>query len=103
MKRMLLVFLTLALTVAAAKTWQVTLFEPSLIGGAELKPGDYKVEVKGDKVVMKNARQTAEASVKVENVETKFASTAVRYSNGDGKYRITEIRIGGTTTKLVVN
>lgn len=103
MKRMLLVFLTLALAVASAKTWQVTLFEHSIIGGAELKPGDYKMEVKDNKVILKNRGQSAEAPVKVENTDVKFPGTSVRYNNGDGKYRITEIRIGGTTTKLVVN
>ena len=34
-----------------------------------------------------------------ESGEAKFSSTSVRYKNGDGKYRIEEIRFGGTTTR----
>ena len=39
--------------------------------------------------------------MKTETADTKFASTTVRYKNGDGKYRVEEIRFGGTTTKIV--
>jgi len=102
-KRLLLAFVTLALAAASAKTYRVTIFEPALLGSAELKPGDYKVEVTGDKMVITSGRKSVEASVTVENGKEKFASTTVRYSNGDGKYRIQEIRLGGTSTKLVVN
>ena len=43
-----------------------------------------------------------ESTVKVEEGDTKFDTTAVRYVNSaDGKIRIQEIRIGGTKTKLV--
>jgi hypothetical protein len=41
--------------------------------------------------------------VKSEQNAEKFGATSIRYSNGDGKMKITEIRIGGTTTKLLVN
>ena len=41
--------------------------------------------------------------MKVETAEEKFGSTSVRYQNGDGKYRIQEIRLGGTKTRLVFN
>ncbi|HWQ57061.1 MAG TPA: hypothetical protein VN442_25470 [Bryobacteraceae bacterium] len=103
MKRLLLVFVTLALAVASAKTYRVTLFEHSVLAGTQLKPGDYKLEVKDSKVVITNGRQSAEAPVTVENANEKFASTSVRYNNGDGQYKIKEIRLGGTTMKLVVN
>jgi len=39
----------------------------------------------------------------VENDSNKYATTTVRYSNGDGRYKIQEIRLGGTHMKLVVN
>jgi hypothetical protein len=103
MKRFLLVFATLALAVASAKTYPVTLFETSVLAGAELKAGDYKLEVKDSKMVVTQGRRSVEAPVKVENGSAKYSSTSVRYSNGDGKFEIKEIRIGGTNMKLVVN
>jgi hypothetical protein len=88
---------------ASARSYSITLFEPSVIGGTELKPGDYTLELKDEKVVIKKGRQTCEAPVKVETADSKYSSTSVRYRNGDGKYHIQEIHLGGTTMKLVVN
>ncbi|MBS1871679.1 MAG: hypothetical protein JSU00_00585 [Acidobacteria bacterium] len=104
MKKTLFVFTTLALAIAsAASTYKVTLFQPSLINGSELKPGDYKIELKDNKVVVKGGKNVVEADVKVENATEKFSSTSVRYTNADGKYKVQEIRLGGTTSKIVFN
>jgi hypothetical protein len=89
--------------VASAKSYPITLFEPSVIGGMELKPGDYTLELRDEKVVIRKGKQVCEAPVKVETADSKYASTRVRYSNGDGKYHIREIHLGGTTMKLMVN
>ena len=88
---------------AGAMSSKVTLFQPSTLNGVELKPGEYKVQVEGDKLTLQNGKTKAEASVRTERNDAKFGSTSIRYMNGDGKMRITEIRIGGTNTKLVVN
>jgi hypothetical protein len=43
-----------------------------------------------------------ESAVKVEEGDSKFDTTVVRYVNSsDGKVHIQEIRIGGTKTKLL--
>src|SRR5213594_248952 len=103
-RKFLLSFAILALSaVASAKTFHVTLFQPTTVGSAELQPGDYKLELNESKVVIRNGKTSTEAMVKVESADQKFASTTVRYQNGDGKYRIQEIRLGGTRTKLVFN
>ena len=102
-KKVALAFAVFALAVASAKTYSVTLFQPSIVAGTELKPGDYKVELKDQKVVIRNGKQAAEAAVRVENTPTRYAATSVRYHNGDGKYRVQEIRLGGTNLKLVFN
>lgn len=100
----LLSFAILAVSaVASAKTYMVTLFQPSIVGGAELQPGEYKLDVTDTKITIRSGKKSTEATVKVETGDQKFASTSVRYSNGDGKYRIQEIRLGGTKTKLVLN
>jgi hypothetical protein len=86
---------------SAASTYNVTLYQPSIVNGTELKPGDYKVEVKDNTAIIKKGKQSVQATVKTETADSKFSSTSVRYLNGDGKYRVQEIRIGGTNTKLV--
>jgi hypothetical protein len=101
--KILTVFALLAFSVASAATYRVTLFQPAVVQGQELKPGDYRLEVKDTKVVLTRARQSVETAVKVESAEKKFASTTVRYANTDGRSSIQEIRLGGTTTRLVFN
>jgi hypothetical protein len=103
LKRIVLAFGILSLAVASAATYKVTLFQPSIVKGTELKAGEYKVDVTGDKVVIMNGKSPLEVAAKVETGERKFSSTSVRYSNQDGKYTIAEIRIGGTKTTLVFN
>lgn len=88
---------------AGTASSRVTLFQPSTLNGVDLKAGDYKMQVQGDKLVLDNGKSKAEATVKTEQNAAKYGSTSIRYSNDDGKMKITEIRIGGTNTKLVVN
>jgi hypothetical protein len=101
LKKVLFVLTTLALVTASAASHRITLFQPSVVNGTELKPGDYKLEVSDNKVVIRRGKQVVESRVQVENAGAKFSSTSVRYANGDGKYRIQEIRLGGTSTRLV--
>jgi hypothetical protein len=104
MKKFIATFaLAASFAFAGANSFNVTLFQPSIIAGTELKPGEYKVQVDGSKMTIKQGKKVIEASVKSEQADTKYASTSVRYNNGDGKLTVTEIRVGGTNTKLVVN
>ncbi len=100
-KRFLFVFLVLALALASAKSYSVTLFQPSVVAGTELSPGDYRLDLKDNKVVIKAGKQVVESNVKVENGDSKFSATSVRYTNGNGKYVVREIRLGGTNLKLI--
>jgi len=102
-KKLLFCITTVALVTASAATYRVTLFQPSVVSGKELKPGDYKLELSDTKVVISRGKESVEAQVKVAPAESKFSSTSVRYENGDGKYKVLEIRLGGTNTKLVFN
>ena len=104
MKRALLCACLLAtLAFASAKKYTVTFFEPTVVGGTELKAGDYKFEIQDQKIVIMDGKQTAEASVKVETSEAKYPSTSVTFANADGKNKVQEIRVGGTNMKLVLN
>lgn len=103
MKKLMFLFMVLAVSLASAKTYSITLFQPSVVAGTELKPGDYKLDVNGEKVVISKGSQKVESAVKVENNGERFRSTTVRYATGEGKYTVQEIRLGGTNTKLMFN
>lgn len=102
MKKLMLSFVTIALAIAsAASSYHFSLFQPSYVAGKELKAGDYKIELNGDKAIIKAGKQTLEATVKVESTTERFTETSVRYATADGKMMVQEIRLGGTKTKLV--
>ena len=94
-------FVSLALAVNACSSYNVTISKPFVVAGKEMKPGDYRVEVNGDKAMIKSGSQSVEATVKVENGDQKFSRTAVRYDNASGAYRLDQIQIGGTKNTLV--
>jgi hypothetical protein len=97
-KNILLGFASIALAVAsAASSYNVTFYEPVMVNGSELKPGDYKVELKDKSAIIKQGKTVTEAPVTVQNDGQKFQRTAVRM-NG---MQIEEIRIGGTNTRIV--
>lgn len=101
--KLVTLFLTVALMVASAASYNVTLFQPSVVGGKELKAGDYKVTIDGDKAIISMGKQKVEAPAKIETADSKFSSTSVRYTSEGGKMKIQEIRLGGTNQKLIFN
>lgn len=110
-KKFVLAFAILALVAAFAGTvpaggsnYRITLLQPSVVKGIELKPGEYRINVLNEKATFILGKVSVEAPVKVESVEKKFDSTAIRYTaQPDGKSSISEIRVGGTKTRLLFN
>ncbi|MBZ5586304.1 MAG: hypothetical protein LAQ30_29780 [Acidobacteriia bacterium] len=100
-RRFALLFALVALAAASAKTYSIHLYQPAMLGNSELAAGDYKLEVDGQKAVLKNGRIDAEAPVKIETTGKKFASNTVRMEDHDGKMHIVAIGLSGTTTRLV--
>ena len=94
-----LAFLTIG--IASAKTHTITLYNVSRVAGQDLKPGNYKLEVEGEKVTITNGKLTVESTVNVEQSDEKYAKTSVRYAEVDGKMTVREIRLGGTNTRLI--
>ena len=91
-------FATFALAVASAATsYTVTFFEPVVVNGTTLKPGEYKVEVNDNKAILKKGKAVAESPVKVESNEAKYPSNSIRLAGT----QLEEIHVGGTRTKLV--
>src|SRR5437660_10535404 len=101
MMRKAVFFMLAAAAAASAKSYTVNLFQPAQFGNVELKPGEYKVEVNDQTATIRNGKLRGESPVKVENGDTKYDTTTVRFDNGGGKMKIQEIRRGGTKTKLV--
>jgi hypothetical protein len=86
---------------SAGQKYDITLSHTAMVGGTSLKPGNYKVEVNGEKATISNGKSSAEAAVKVETAETKYSATGVRYITSGDLYKVEEIRVGGSKTKLV--
>jgi hypothetical protein len=101
MKKTLAVLFALAASAAfAASSYRVTLSKPTTVNGTQLKPGDCKLELQGDKVVIKQGKTTVETNVTVQNAPQKFVLTSVGYDEASSK-EIHDVRLAGTTMKLV--
>ena len=107
-QRILVVFAILAVVVAFAGTvpapggsHRITFTVPTVVKGVEFKAGDYRVSVLADKVTISSGKNTVEVAAKVETADKKFDSTAIRFATENGKAVVSEIRLGGTKTKLV--
>jgi hypothetical protein len=104
MKRFVLAFVILALAVATAGTgpsvhsYTVTLSQATDVNGTKLAAGDYRLTVTNDKATLAKGKVNVDLQVKVETADKKFDDTAVRYAAG----KLSEIRLGGTKTRIVV-
>jgi hypothetical protein len=100
LKRFLIVFAGVALSAASAETFQVKLFQSSVVQGTELKAGTYKMDLHDGQLVIKNGKQKLEVPVTVEKAGKNFGATMVHYTEDRGKYSIREIQLGGTKTRV---
>lgn len=88
---------TLALGVANAAPYDVTLLDNVSVGKTQLKAGEYKVEMKGDKAVFTNGKKTIEVQATLEKADQMFASTILREQHS----KLQEIDLAGTPDKIV--
>jgi hypothetical protein len=94
-------FFALALTALGA-SYHVTISDPTWVGSNQLMPGDYTVEVQGDKAVMKSGKNVVEVPAKVETETSKYPVTSLHSTTAGGKNTLEEIWVGGTKTKIVL-
>jgi hypothetical protein len=101
----LLAFGFLMTTASADQSYKLKLSKASRIGSAELRPGDYKLAVDGQKVVLTelSTGKSIELVAKVENMDKTCDSTEIHSSQLDGVSQISEIRMGGSKTKIAFN
>jgi hypothetical protein len=102
MKKLLVAMFAVGISVAyAASSYHVTLYKPTTVNGTQLKAGDVKLELQGDKVILKQGKTSVESNVTVQNGSQKFDFSSVGYSGDSSTNQVQEIRLGGTSTKIL--
>jgi hypothetical protein len=87
---------------AARTTFRITLMQPSVVNGAELKPGEYKLNIGDNKITLVQGKVSIDAPAKIETEKKKFDATAIRYQADGSKQVVAEIRLGGSKTRVVL-
>jgi hypothetical protein len=87
------------------KNYRITLFSVSKVGDAEFQPGEYKLTLDASEskisLTDRDNGTTVELAGKVHGVDAKFPQTQIHSRLVDGRNQISEIRIGGSKTKVV--
>jgi hypothetical protein len=90
-------------TVPGAKTtFKITLADHVAVNGTEFKAGDCRVVLGEAKITLEQGAQSLVVPAKIENVESRFAATSVFYVPQGDKRALSEIRLGGTKTKITL-
>ncbi len=98
----LLIVALLSVSLASAKTYTISVTQPAQAGQAQLKPGEYKVKIEGQQVLlMDKAGRSIDVTAKVESADRKFSQTAIAFSKTGGENRIQWIQLGGSNIRLV--
>ena len=104
----LFVLLSIALFVSiepamADKSYRVTMTSAAKVGSVQLQPGEYTLVLDNSKVRFTevNTGKEFEVTAKIDDTaEKKFESTAIHSTRAEGATLITEIRLGGTKTRV---
>ena len=100
-KRLIILLAVVSLAIAsAANVYHVSLYQPTTVNGTAFQAGDAKLELTGDKAVLKQGKTSVEVSVKVEENKAKYVYTTVGYKDG-GSHEIKDISVAGTTTHIL--
>jgi len=86
-----------ALGVASAASYEVTITSPTWAGATQLKPGIYKLALQGGNAVFTSGKTVIETPVSVEKSDRKVSATEVQSADS----KISEIRLAGTDTRLI--
>lgn len=93
-----------SLGIASAKSYDVVLTAPAMVGNNQLKPGDYKLKVEGSQAVLTDTQNSKSVNVpvKIENGDKRFDYTTVETTKHDGMDSIQAIDLGGSNTRLTL-
>ena|SRR5579872_1312982 len=96
-----LVFTTFALSLVFAAGYQMIITSPTWLNGKELTPGDYKLEVQGNSVIIKGHEISIQVPAEVQTSTAKHPYTSFRSNNINGKQQLEEVDVGGTKTTIL--
>ena len=82
---------------SAADPYDVQLLDTFSVGKAELKAGDYKVEMQGDKAVFTMGKKTVAVPATLGKSTQTFDSTVIVSAHS----KLREIDLGGTQDKIL--
>jgi hypothetical protein len=90
------------LSLASAKTYEISLAGPSKAGSITLKPGQYRLKVDGSNAIFTEVETSKQFTVpaKIQTSDKKFDDTRVDAQKDSGTDVIKDIELGGTKTKL---
>lgn len=90
------------LSIASAKSYEITLAGPTKAGNVQLKAGSYRLKIDGSNVVFTDVENSKSFTVpvKVENTDKKFDQTKVDATKDNGTSVINDIELGGSKTKV---
>jgi hypothetical protein len=102
MLKSFVLFAALGLSIASAKSYDLTVTTPVRVGAMDLKPGKYSVAIMDEsKVRFTDADGNAvEANATITKAPKKFANTLLDTRDANGEQSIEEIDLGGTNTKI---
>jgi hypothetical protein len=94
--------MTLAsVSLAAAKTYDITVPAPAKAGTVELQPGQYKLKVEGSQAVFTdNHNKSFTVPATVENAGKKFPYTSLETASQGGTDTIQAIDLGDSNTRV---
>jgi hypothetical protein len=90
------------LTMAFAKTYDISFSSVTKVGSLQLKAGDYRLKVDGNKATFTevNSSKSVSTDVKVENGDKKFEDTKVNSTTDGGANVVKDIELGGSKIKI---
>ncbi|HXA51493.1 MAG TPA: hypothetical protein VNV86_14350, partial [Candidatus Acidoferrum sp.] len=77
------------------------LLHTSVVKNVVLKQGEYRLNLGKETATLVSGKTRVETPVKMESVDSKYDRTSVRYEEVTDKSVITEIRLGGTKTRII--
>jgi hypothetical protein len=91
-----------SLGIASAKSYDIRLEAPAMVGTTELKAGDYKLKVEGTQAVFTDVQSSKSftATVKIASGAQKFGETVVETTQQADMAHIDAIDLAGSNTKI---
>jgi hypothetical protein len=105
MRTILVLLAAAGLSIASGTDrYSITLLQPAVVAGVELEPGRYALALTDQQMELRRGDVRVSARVQVETADETFRDTTIRLEQEkqSGKYRISQIRLGGTTRRLVL-